>query len=91
MTSGETLLQFIGYLFYLMGWLIIARALLSWFPNARGNMIVEVIHQITDPVMIPLQRLIPRIGMIDISPMIAVIVFFTIANALGAGGGGLFG
>lgn len=82
------ILQFVGFLLYVMGWLIIARALLSWFPNARGNPIVQLVHDITDPIMIPLQKVIPRIGMIDISPMVAVLVLFAISRMLGVGGGG---
>jgi len=61
-----------------MTWLIIARSLTSWFPNARQNRIVEVLYQITDPIMLPLQRLVPRIGMIDISPMVAVLILFAL-------------
>ena len=40
--------------------------------------------QITDPVMVPASKLIPRIGMIDISPMIIVFTLFIVAEALGA-------
>jgi len=58
----------------LLVWLIIARSLMSWFPNARQNRIVELLYQITDPILLPLQRLVPRIGMIDISPIVAVLI-----------------
>jgi len=71
-----------GYLLMVMGYLIVARALLSWFPNARGNMFVQVIYQLTDPIIIPLQRVVPRIGMIDISPMVAVIILFGLGQFL---------
>ncbi len=70
---------------YLLGWLIIARSLLSWFPDIRSHPIVDFIYQLTDPVMIPLQRFVPRMGMFDISPMLAVIVLWFIAYRLGAG------
>lgn len=85
MTSA-TVLQFIGLVLYIMGWLIIARSLLSWFPNARRNALVDIVYQITDPILLPLQRIVPRIGIIDISPMIAVIILFVLSAALGAPG-----
>ena len=83
MSGAENVLPFIGTLLQIMAWLIIARALLSWFPNARGNALVDVLYQITDPILIPLQRVVPRIGMIDISPMIAVFVLFILGSAMG--------
>ncbi len=70
----DTLSQLVAFFLQAMIWLIIARSLMSWFPNARGNQIVELLYQITDPILVPLQRLIPRIGMIDISPMAAVLI-----------------
>ena len=62
----------------IMMWLIIARSLTSWFPNARQNRIVELLYQVTDPILVPLGRLIPRIGMIDISPMVAILVLIAL-------------
>jgi YggT family protein len=66
----------------MFGYLIVARALSSWFPDARRHLIVQLLYQVTDPVMIPASRLIPRIGMIDISPMIVILVLFTVSDAL---------
>jgi YggT family protein len=66
----------------MFGYLIVARALSSWFPDARRHPIVQLLYQVTDPVMIPASRLIPRIGMIDISPMIVILVLFTVSDAL---------
>jgi len=40
--------------------------------------------QITDPVMTPISKLIPRIGMIDLSPTILVFTLLIISRALGA-------
>jgi len=73
MTTRDLFL-FVHYLLYAMTWLIIARSLMSWFPAARRNRIVELLHQITDPILVPLQRLVPRIGMIDITPIVAVLI-----------------
>ena len=70
----DSLSQLVTSFLQVMIWLIIARSLMSWFPNARRNQIVDLLYQITDPILVPLQRLVPRIGMIDISPIVAVLI-----------------
>ena len=80
------ILLIIGLAAYLMSWLIIARALLSWFPDTRNHPAVVLLYQITDPIIVPIQRLVPRMGMIDISPMIAFVVLQIIAYVTGVRG-----
>ena len=70
----DSLSQLVTSFLQVMIWLIIARSLMSWFPNARRNQIIELLYQITDPILVPLQRLVPRVGMIDISPIVAVLI-----------------
>jgi YggT family protein len=54
---------------------IIIRALLSWFPNVDPrNPLVEFIITITEPILAPIRAVMPRMGMIDFTPMIAIIV-----------------
>lgn len=79
--SGD-FLGFIGWLLQIFGYLIVFRALSSWFPDARRHPIVQLLFQITDPIMMPASRLIPRIGMIDLSPMIVILLLFSISDAL---------
>jgi YggT family protein len=62
---------------------IIARALLSWFPNvSRANPIVDFVFSITEPVLAPIRSVMPRGMMIDFSPMIAIILIQAIARVL---------
>lgn len=56
---------------------LFARAILSWFPYSPTsplNGIRRVIFAITEPVLAPFRRIIPPIGMIDISFLVAIIV-----------------
>ena len=55
---------------------IVARALLSWFPISRGNPLIQLVHQITDPLIEPIRRIMPRTGVIDLSPMIVIVVLW---------------
>ncbi|HIF72639.1 MAG TPA: YggT family protein [Dehalococcoidia bacterium] len=82
---SDGFLAYIGWLLQIFGYLIVARALSSWLPDARRHPIVQLLFQITDPVMIPASRIIPRIGMIDLSPMIVILILFTVSDRLRAG------
>jgi YggT family protein len=62
---------------------IIARALLSWFPNVNPyNPIVEFLITITEPILAPIRSIMPRIGMIDLTPMIAIILLNVIGQII---------
>ena len=74
----------VGYLIEFLGFAIIVRSLLSWFPIDREGPVVQMIVAITEPVLEPLRRVIPPIGMMDLSPLVATIVLFMIANQLTA-------
>ncbi|MBI4306959.1 MAG: YggT family protein [Chloroflexi bacterium] len=78
----EQFALFFSYLLYLLAWLIIARSIMSWFPNIQGNIFVQILRQVTDPILIPLQKVVPRVGMFDFTPTIAVIVLFVLAAAI---------
>ena len=62
---------------------LLIRILMSWIPNLDpSNQIVQMIVQVTDPVLEPARRLIPPIGMIDISPIVVFIAFGVIQQML---------
>lgn len=54
-------------------WAIVIRALMSFFSPDMGNPAVEVLHDLTDPVLKPFQMLPPRNLGIDLSPLYACI------------------
>lgn len=56
----------------LLFWMLIIRAILSWF-NQGYNPIVMVMGQLTEPVLAPLRRIIPPIGGLDLSVMLVII------------------
>ena len=77
-----TIAHIVGYAIEFLGFAILIRSLLSWFPIDREGPIVQAISAITDPVLEPLRRVIPPLGMIDFTPMIAMILLFLIAGQL---------
>ena len=75
----------VSYVAYTLAILIFIRALLSWFPNIDPrNPLVEILYQLTEPILAPIRSLMPR-TMLDFSPMIASILLIFIANVVARG------
>jgi YggT family protein len=70
----DWLRQFIDILFQVLIFAIIARALLSWFNLGPSHPLVRILYDLTEPILAPLRRVIPMIGMIDITPIVAIIL-----------------
>ncbi len=88
---GQILYTTIEFFFNIVFLLILVRIILSFLPQFRSHQIAEMVYGITEPILGPFQRLIPPIGMIDISPMVALIVLSIIEQVLLAMLGGAFG
>ncbi len=55
---------------------IFGRVILSWFPLSRGGVAEQVNNKlllITEPLLGPIRRVMPRMGMLDLSPLIALL------------------
>ena len=63
---------------------VFLRAMLSWFPMDQRNPIIRILDDINEPILAPLRKIVPRIGMIDITPMVAILVLFVIQSAIGS-------
>ena len=54
--------------------LIFIRVLLSWFPGIPPwHPAVRLLASFTDPVLLPFRRLLPTIGGLDFSPIVAIV------------------
>ncbi|WP_176835469.1 MULTISPECIES: YggT family protein [unclassified Paenibacillus] len=66
-----------GYILTLIDiyqYVLIAYVLLSWLPSARESFIGEILGKLCEPYLGIFRRFIPPIGgMIDISPIVALI------------------
>ncbi len=73
---------------------IFIHILMSWVPNMRGSAFGQIIDKIAEPYLSFFRKFIPPLGMIDISPIIALIalsfiqagvsnVFYMIMEMLG--------
>ncbi len=63
--------------------ILLARVLISWIQPDPYNPIVRFLYSMTDPILAPLRRVIPPLGgMIDLSPMIAMLLIQLIIQLL---------
>ena len=59
---------------------ILVRALMSWFVRDPSNPIVRILDTITDPILQPLRQIMPRMGMMDFTPLVAIILLQVLAS-----------
>ena len=64
-------------------------AIFSWivmvYPRNRFVIsLYQVFRQITNPILAPLRRIIPLIGMMDITPIVAIIILQIISQVIAA-------
>ena len=79
---SDFVITFVSTLIYILNFAIIVRALMSWFNPSPDNPIVRFVIEITEPVLAPLRRIVPRIGMIDITPIVAILLMNVILQVL---------
>jgi YggT family protein len=80
-SSGHILYD-LGQIYILI---LIVRAIMSWFPFSSDsplNPVRRVVFMLTEPVLAPFRRIIPPIGMLDISFLVAFIVIEIIVRTV---------
>ena len=55
---------------------IVVRSLLSWFPIDRNNQFAQLLYRITEPLLEPVRRILPRTGIIDFSAMLVIFLLY---------------
>ncbi len=68
------LINFVNLFFQILQLAILVRIILSWFRVDPYNPFMQILYQITEPLLEPFRRVIPPIGMIDITPIVALLV-----------------
>jgi YggT family protein len=71
--------QLVG--FYMIA--LIIYIFMSWFPGARESSIGRIFATICEPYLEMFRRFIPPLGMIDISPIVAILVLRFASAGLG--------
>lgn len=61
---------------------IVARALLSWFPDMQNGSLGRALYNVTEPILAPFRQVVPMVGQFDISPIVAILVIQIIGGVL---------
>lgn len=85
MDVQAALYYFVGSLGLVLSGAIIIRVLMSWFAmgNASGP-VFRLLDDVTEPILRPLRRVIPSLGMFDLSPIIAILLINFITQLIQA-------
>ena len=65
--------QIIGVILTILTWIIIIRALISWVNPGPYNPIVQFLYRVTEPILMPIRRILPALGGFDLSPIVALV------------------
>lgn len=77
------IIQLIYYVLWIFELVLLARVLLSWFPNVdRSNPLIQLIYNVTEPVLRPVRDMLPQTGMMDLSPLIVFLVLQVLMRLL---------
>lgn len=74
----------LGLLLRIINSLILVRVLLSFFPTLHSSKITYFIYQMTEPILAPCRAILDKLGlgmgMIDFSPILAIIMLDILQN-----------
>ena len=77
------LLLALSSLLQIYTFVLLVRILITWVPNIDPHHpAVQILFRITEPVLEPARRLIPSIGMVDVSPIVVFIVLGIVQDLL---------
>jgi YggT family protein len=57
---------------------MIIQAVMSWVGNTDGNPLADLLNSLTAPLLRPIRNIVPVIGMIDLSPMVAIMLLYIV-------------
>lgn len=77
------LFSILSYVLVAMQFAIIGRSLFSWFDPTGRTPIGAILIKITDPIILPIRRLMPSGGFIDFSPLVALLIILLLQRLLG--------
>ncbi len=66
--------QVVCLVFTLFTIAIFLRAILSWFNMDPRSPLIQILEMVTEPIMEPVRRIMPRLGAIDFSPLVVILL-----------------
>ena len=82
---SEFVVLFVNLLASALWMALIGRVIISWLNIDRENPlypIAAIIYQITEPILAPIRSVLPSFGMLDLSPMVAIILIIVVQRVI---------
>jgi YggT family protein len=80
---GAFVVNFARFLCLGLELLILARVILSWTDPAGRGTIASFVTSMTEPILAPIRRLLPRTGALDLSPLVVIIAIGLLLRVVG--------
>ena len=65
--------RIISAILTILTWIIVIRALISWVNPDPYNQIVQFLYRVTEPILMPIRRILPAMGGFDLSSIVALV------------------
>jgi len=65
--------NFVEILVLVLWLLVVGRVLVSWVDPMARNSVSRYVVAVTEPMLAPIRRVLPRTGMMDFSPLILML------------------
>ncbi|HEV7843156.1 MAG TPA: YggT family protein [Pyrinomonadaceae bacterium] len=84
--QARRFIPLVGFILYgaldIYAILIFIRIIFSWGMVSYSNRVMRFLVNVTDPLLVPLRRMIPPFGMLDLSPIVAFILIWLFKAAI---------
>jgi YggT family protein len=78
-----SVLNVAGLVATLYFWAVIAVVVISWIAPGSSHPAIQLVAQITEPVMRPVRKVVPSLGGLDLSPIIVFLILQVITVMIG--------
>ncbi len=62
---------------------LLGRVIVSWISPRFDNPISQFLYDTTEPILRPIRSVLPRTGMLDLSPFIAFLILGVVGTMIG--------
>lgn len=78
-----SILNVLGLIVKIYFWSVIAVVVVSWIAPGSHHPAIQLVAQITEPVMRPVRNVMPAIGGLDLSPIVVFLILNVISVVIG--------
>ncbi|MGP4842860.1 YggT family protein [Marinobacter sp. 1Y8] len=73
----------LGLIIKIYFWSVLAVVLISWIAPSSTHPAIQLVSQLTEPVMRPIRNAMPPIGGLDLSPMVVIFILYMLTAVVG--------